>query len=356
MAEGDDDSERSEEPTSKRIEQAREKGQVAFSKEITTFLFFVFLGFLILTLLPFIGKMYLNGLGNFIAFPEDIIISAETFQKVFTNAIMGIIVPFATPILIILVIVLISSFAQNGIIFSAESIQPKLEKISLISGFKRLFSLKSLVEFIKGIFKISVVGLIAYFIISDYLKEIKEVPVLGFMGIIDYIFKLAFELVISVTVFMFFVSAIDYFYQKYEYLKGLRMTKQELKEEFKQSEGNPEIKAKLRQIREQRARKRMIAEVPKADVVIRNPTHYAIALEYKQDNMNAPKVIALGQDFVALNIIEVAEENKVPVIENKPLARALYDTCSLDEEIPLEHYKAVAEIIAYVFQMKGKTA
>jgi flagellar biosynthetic protein FlhB len=354
MAEGDDDSERTEEPTSKRIEQAVEKGQVAFSREVTSFFVFAFLCFFILVLIPYIGKMYIGGLRKYISSPEDILINKENIVEILYNAVVGIIVPFLIPMLIMLIFAFLSSFAQNGIVVSAEPLIPKLEKISLIAGFKRLFSLRSFVEFLKGLAKISVIAYIAYLLIKDYFNIIPEIPALSFMGIAKYTSSLCLKLVMYSTLFMFFVALIDFVYQKYEYIKGLRMTKQELKEEFKQSEGNPEIKAKLRQLREQKAKKRMMAAVPKADVVIRNPTHYAIALEYDQLKMNAPKVTALGQDLVALNIIKIAEDNKVPVVENRPLAKALYQSASLDEEIPFQHYKAVAEIIAYVFKMKGK--
>jgi len=161
-----------------------------------------------------------------------------------------------------------------------------------------------------------------------------------------------FKIVLAAAIFMMFVAVLDYAYQKYEFIKSLRMSKQEIKEEFKQSEGDPQIKAKLRQIREERARNRMMASVPKADVIIRNPTHFAVALEYKEGQTQAPIVVALGQDFVALNIIRVAEESKVPVVTNRILARALYASAELDEEIPLEHYKAVAEVIAYIYKLK----
>ncbi|HCR85440.1 MAG TPA: flagellar biosynthesis protein FlhB [Alphaproteobacteria bacterium] len=356
MAEGDDDSERTEEPTSKRIEDALDKGQVAFSREVTSFLFFAFICFFILFLIPLLGKLSLNELGKFIINANEISISKESISGLFISVIVSLAKIILIPAFVILFLVLLSTFMQNGIIFSSEPLLPKLEKISLIAGIKRLFSLRSIIEFIKGFIKISILTYIAYIIIKEDIDKIVYLPELSAISISNYALKISFKLAIAAAIMMFFVAIIDYVYQKYEFLKNLRMTKQELKEEFKQSEGNPEIKAKLKQIRETRARKRMMAQVPKADVVIRNPTHFAVALEYKQEKMNAPKVVALGQDLIALNIIKIAEENKVPVIENRPLAKSLYQTASLDEEIPLEHYKAVAEIIAYVYKLKNKTA
>lgn len=356
MAEGDDDSERTEEPTSKRIEDAINKGQVAFSREVTSFLFFAFICFFIIFLIPYLGRLSVGEISKFITKPEDIAINKENISGIFISVVLSLAKIISIPVFLVFFLVLFSSFAQNGIIFSSEPLIPKLEKISPLAGLKRLFSLRSLIEFLKGILKISVVAIIAYIIIKNDLTKIIALPELGPFGIASYTIKIAFKLAVSVAIMMFFVAIIDYVYQKYEFIKNLRMTRQELKEEFKQSEGNPEVKAKLKQIRESRARKRMMAQVPKADVVIRNPTHFAVALQYLQDKMNAPKVLALGQDLVALNIIKIAEENKVPVIENRPLAKALYQSAQLDEEIPIEHYKAVAEIIAYVYKLKNKVA
>jgi flagellar biosynthetic protein FlhB len=260
---------------------------------------------------------------------------------------------FSIPILITIFAVLASSFMQNGIVYSIEPLIPKLEKISVMKGFKRIFSLRSVVEFAKGLLKISIIGYSTYLIFKSYENEILATVEVSLGGLMDIFSHLSFLIILSACVLMLLVAATDFLYQKFEYLKSLKMTKQELKEEYKQSEGNPEIKAKLKQIRQERARRRMMAAVPKADVVIRNPTHYAVALKYEQNAMVAPKVVALGQDLIALNIIKVAEDNLVPVVTNRNLARALYESSELDEEIPFEHYKAVAEIIAYVYKLKN---
>ncbi len=352
MAEGDDDLERTEEPTSRRIDQAVEKGQVAFSKEVTSFLYFAFFALLVIWLIPTVGSNNIQFLASFIERSDDIILDKTTISGFAYEIIWGFVKMVFIPVGMILFLAFFSSFVQNGIIFSAEPLMPKLEKISVFAGIKRIFSMRSAVEFLKGLIKITVIGYITYMIIIGMLHEIVESPMLSLMGISILTQKIVFKVILFTTVMMMLTAIVDFLFQKAEYIKSLRMSRQELKEEFKQTEGNPEIKAKLRQIREARARRRMMAAVPKADVVIRNPTHYAIALEYKQNGMRAPSVVALGVDELALKIIGVAEESKVPVITNRTLAKALYDTCDLDEDIPIEHYKAVAEVIAYVYKLR----
>lgn len=352
MAEGDDDLERTEEPTSRRLEQAIEKGQVAFSREVTSFLFFACFALIIIWVIPMVGARNIDFLASFIEKADDITLDKKSISGFAYEVISGFMKIVFIPVGIILFLAFFSSFVQNGIIFSAEPIIPKFEKISPLSGLKRIFSMRSFVEFLKGIMKLSVIGYITYMIVLGLLNDIIESPALSLFGISQLMQKSVFQVVLFASVMMMLTAIVDFLFQKHEYIKSLRMSRQELKEEFKQTEGNPEIKAKLRQIREARARRRMMAAVPKADVVIRNPTHFAVALEYKQTAMRAPSVVALGQDEIALKIIEVAEENNVPVITNRNLAKALYQSCDLDEEIPFEHYKAVAEIIAYVYKLK----
>jgi flagellar biosynthetic protein FlhB len=352
MAEGGDDQEKSEEPSTKKIEEARKKGQVAFSREVTSFFMFLVLALTIIWIFPAITLDVIGYLRRFLVSPEDIRINFSNFSEIMASIIKASVFLFIFPILATLIAAFLSSFLQNGILFSSEPIMPKLDKISPLAGFKRLFSLKSFMEFLKGLFKITIIGVSSYVIIESELKEIIFSSNLSIKGFTELALIIAFKIVLAASIFMLVVAVLDYTYQKYEYMKNLRMSKQELKEEFKQTEGDPQIKAKLRQIREERAKRRMVSKVPEADVVIRNPTHYAIALEYKDGQMAAPIVVAMGQDNIALNIIKIAENSEVPVITNRNLAKALYETAELDEEIPLEHYKAVAEIIAYVFKMK----
>lgn len=352
MAEGDDDMERTEEPTSKRIEEAVKKGQVAFSREITSFLLFVVLALMIVWFIPGYTKNALDFLTRFIASPHDVMLSYQNINEFLFDVISTAGLIFVTPIAATIFVALFSSFIQNGVVISAEPLMPKLDKLSLLKGIKRMFSLKSFMEFIKGLLKISIIAAVSYAVFMTELDKIIYSSQMSIYGIIELLGSVAFKIVVSAAVFMFLVAAIDYSYQKFEYLKNLRMTRQEIKEEYKQSEGDPQIKAKLKQIREERARRRMMSAVPEADVIIRNPTHYAVALKYEQSEMKAPFVVALGADDLALRIIKLGEESKIPVVTNRALARALYETSELDEEIPLEHYKAVAEVIAYVLGLK----
>ena len=214
--------------------------------------------------------------------------------------------------------------------------------------------MRSVVEFIKSLLKITIVGSVAYIVVHPNIDYVRLMPDEDIQDIMHYLGAVTGKMLIGVTTVMFLIAALDYFYQRFEYMKNMRMTKQEIKDEYRQQEGDPHIKQKLRAIRRDRVRKRMMAEVPKSDVVITNPTHFAVALKYDEATMQAPKVLAKGKDKVALRIREIAEENKIPIVRNPPLARALYDNAEIDKEIPIEQYQAVAKVIGYVYKIKGK--
>ena len=214
--------------------------------------------------------------------------------------------------------------------------------------------MKSVIEFVKGIFKLSIVTTVAFGLAIPLLADVQLIPAFDLVHTLDRIHDMAIVLIFATVAVMTAIAALDYLYQRHAFIKQMKMTKQEVKDEHKQSEGDPIIKSRIRRLRLERARQRMMAAVPRADVVITNPTHYAVALEYKMEEMPSPKLIAKGIDELAQRIREVAEENDIPVVENPPLARALYSAVDLDEEIPPEHYKAVAEVIGYVMRLKGK--
>nr|NIR60380.1 flagellar biosynthesis protein FlhB [Gammaproteobacteria bacterium] len=241
-----------------------------------------------------------------------------------------------------------------GLVFSTEPIAPKLEKLSLAKGLKRLFSSRSLVEFLKGLAKISIVTAVVVLLLWPEQEVIPNVTAMTAAQFVGMLQGLAVRILVAVLAVMTVIAVLDFLYQKHQHLKRLRMSKQELKEEFKQTEGDPMIKARLRQIRMERARRRMMAAVPEADVVVTNPTHYAVALKYDPQMTEAPVLTAKGIDSIALRMREVAEQHDVPIVENPPLSRALYDNVELDQEIPPEHYRAVAEVIGYVMRLKGK--
>ena len=259
------------------------------------------------------------------------------------------------PFLLALVLIaIISNLAQFGLIWAPSKIKPDFKKLDPIKGTKKIFSVKGVIEFAKGIVKIATVSLVAYILAVPLLGDITLFSLRGLDTVLDRVQIVAIWFTLGSMGVMTAVAMLDLAYQKYSYNKQMKMTKQEVKEELKQSDGDPLIKGRIRKIRAERAQQRMMASVPEADVVITNPTHYAIALKYKMDDMQAPLLVAKGIDSLAFRIREVAEENDVPIVENPPLARILYANVEIDEEIPAEHYMAVAEAIGYVMRMRGE--
>jgi len=355
MAEEDDDSQKTEEPTQKRLDDAIKKGQVIYSKEVTSFLMLFCITITILTFIPYNSKKVSFWLQNFFSDLHVYEINDANVKTIFITTIKNAVLPFFLPLFLIMVIAILSSLLQSGhMIFSFDPISPKWEKLSPLKGLKRMFSVRSLIEFFKGLVKITFIGIVLYLTIYPDLNKIITLHELSEIGIMAFLLSLIGKMLIATCIIFGFIGISDYFYQRYQYFKSMMMSKEEIKEEYKQMEGNPEVKAKLKQLRTKRAKQRMMANVPKADVIITNPTHFSVALEYKEDSMRAPKVIAKGQDLVALKIREIAKFHNIPLVENKQLARALYANAELDEEIPLEYYKAVAEVISYVYKIKGK--
>jgi flagellar biosynthetic protein FlhB len=254
------------------------------------------------------------------------------------------------PILMsVLIIGLVINYIQVGFIFTTETLKLDLNKINPLNGLKQLFSMKMLVELTKTIIKLILIGFYAYYEIKNKLNESLNTPFFSIENDFILMLNLCFSVVIKITVALLIVAMIDYMYQKWEFEKSLKMTKQEVKDEFKQTEGDPQIKSKLRQMQKDLLNKKMIEKVPEATVIITNPTHISIALKYER-GMGAPEVVAKGIDFMALRIREIAKEHNVPLIENKPLARAMYPIVEVNQEIPEEYYQAVAEILAVILE------
>lgn len=351
-----DESSKTEEPTQRRLEEALKKGQVASSREVNHFLILFAFSMVILWLAPYTMEKITSAFSAFIISPHQIEVSEESTPLLLREVVENFFIAMLPIIVISMAAALAAGLLQHRLIFSAEPIKPKLEKISILKGFKRLFSMRSLTEFVKGIIKISLVGLVAYIVLSPMNEELDFFITFEIHDIIKLLHSTSVKVMIGVLSFMMVVAVLDFMYQRFEHHKNLRMSRHDIKEEMRQSEGDPHIKARLKQIRMERMRKRMMAEVPKADVVITNPTHFSIALKYEQKTMAAPVVIAKGMDNIALKIREIAKDNGIPLVENPTLARALYDAVNIDEEIPLEFYQAVAEVISYVFRMKNKKA
>jgi len=348
------DQEKTEQPTSRRREQAREKGQVAKSQEITS----VAILMACLTLFYFSSVMMIEKMMSIMrwVFYESgqFIINGDTIPlliSTLTYKTFGLLAPL---MLTVVCVAFIANVSQVGFIFSSESIQPKLSKIDPIKGFKRLFSAKSFVELIKNIFKILIIGFVAYITVIGEIKNLIPLGDQSIWGVLTFIGKTAFKVMFRSCWVLIVLAILDYIFQRWEFEKSLKMSKQELKDEFKQTEGDPLIKARIKNLQREAARKRMMAQVPKADVVITNPTHIAVTLEYDQSKMSAPKVTAKGRGYIAAKIKEIAKENKVPVVENKPLAQVLYKIVDINHMIPANLYKAVAEVLAFVYRMKMK--
>lgn len=349
-----DDAQKTEEPTAKKIEEARKKGQVALSREVNNWVM-LFTGTIVISAMsPYIFsniaeilKAYFERSYAFPSVPGGLdILLGEGFKHVMMI--------MALPMVFLMLAAFLSPFIQVGPLFAPESIKPELSKISPIKGFKRLFSMRSLMEFAKGILKLAIIGLVGVIILYPYFDKFEHMIGLPMPVLLDELKSLVVRVMIGVLVVLMVVAVIDLVYQRYEHTKKMRMTKQEVKEEYKQTEGDPHVKSKLRQLRAERARQRMMQAVPSADVVITNPTHYSIALKYDPEIMEAPLCVAKGIDEVALRIREVAKQHDIILYENKPLARTLYDVVEVDETIPPEQYQAVAEVISFVFKQKGK--
>lgn len=352
MAENDQDQERTEDATSRRRDEAREKGQVARSQEVVS------VGILVACLIYFYfgasgllnNVMGLMTSGFRSAGQADL--TQESLSYLFVDYIFkGFIVLF--PIMLtVFVAAILGNILQIGVLFSSESVTPKFSKIDPIKGFQRLFSIRSLVELIKSIFKICIISLVVYFVVKNELANMIPLMDQSIWGMIIYFGGVCFRIILSTTVVLVILAILDYIYQRWEYEKSLRMTKQEIKDEYKNTEGDPLIKSRIRRLQREIAQKRMMAQVPKADVIITNPTHLAVAIQYDYENMMAPKVVAKGANLIAEKIKQIAHENDVPIVEDKPLAQVLYKMVDIDHLIPEDLYRAVAEVLAFVYDQK----
>ena len=346
--------EKTEPATPRRRQEARKKGQVASSQEIPSafVLLFAFLGFLMLggyyrdRLYRLFGESFESGL--------TAELTADSLGR-FVSHWMTEIALLLLPIFAIAVIVgIASNLFQFGWLFTFEPIKPSLRNISPIQGVKRLFSSRALVEFAKSILKLLIVGLMVYVTISGEMDSIVLLDQATPEQILSFAASLTLSLGIKIAVLLVVLALLDFLYNKYMHEKSLRMSKQDIKEEHKKLEGDPLIKSRIREKQRRMAIMRMMQEVPKADVVITNPTHYAVALRYDAAEMDAPVVVAKGIDYLALRIREVAKEHGVTIMENKPLARALYERTEVGQTIPVDLFQAVAEVLAYIYRLKGR--
>ncbi len=352
MAE-DDGQERTESATDKRREEARKKGQVPKSRELVSVA--VLIGSLLV--LYYNGGRMFNGLAELM---RDTFKDAATFQvtkdtvpTMFISISYKSFVILAPLMMTVAVLGVVSNVAQFGFLFTTESLSPKFSRINPLEGMKRIFSRQAVVELLKAILKIGLVGIIAFYTVKKEFYRIPSLVEMDVRGILIYGGAVSFRILVNSGVAIFVLAVLDYAFQRWDFEKSIRMTKEEIRQEMKEMDGNPQIKSRIRSLQREAARKRMMEAVPTADVIVTNPTHIAVAIKYETGS-RAPVVVAKGAGFIAAKIKEIAREHKVMVMENKPLARAMYKMVDIGKEIPSELYQAVAEILAYVYKLKKR--
>jgi len=347
--------ERSEKATGKRRSEARKKGNVAKSREISS----VAVLLAALSILYVLGAHLVRQLSSAMV---QSLLKIGSFSLNFENTvalqgeILWTLFQILAPILIAMVVMaVLSNYVQVGSLFTMESIQPKFSRLNPIAGFSRLLSKQAAVDLLKACFKFLIIGWVAYSTIRKELPEILTLTDQEVGNIFRYVGLVSSRIFFKTLMVMVGLAALDYLFQRWNYEKNLRMTKREIQEEFKQTEGDPQIKSRIRSVQREMARRRMMAEVPKADVIITNPTHLAVALHYKKQEMIAPRVLAKGAGWIAEKIKEIARTHQIPIVENKPLAQVLYKMVDLGQTIPSTLYQVVADLLAHVYRMKNKT-
>ncbi|SNR76620.1 flagellar biosynthesis protein FlhB [Desulfurobacterium atlanticum] len=343
------DPSKTEKATPRRRQKAREEGQVLKSQDVPIAATLIAMFGILVFYIPFasnklIGYFYYTfSQADNLLYPNFLFFTG----KIFLLLSLSVMLP-------LLVVGIASNVAQFGFLFSTKALQPKLDMINPVKGLGRLFSLKTLFETFKNVLKLTVAIIVAYYTVKPIFPSIFSMFTFSINQQIYFMMKYMLILILAFGIFSIPIAGIDFFYRRYEYEENLKMSKEEVKEEHKQQEGHPVIKSEIRKRQREVAMRRMMAEVPKADVVITNPEHYAVALKYERGKMEAPKVVAKGVDDIALKIKEIAREHDVPIVEDPPLARTLYESCDIGDFIPEELYVAVARILAKIYRKKGK--
>jgi flagellar biosynthetic protein FlhB len=344
---------KTEQPTSRKLRKAREKGQVARSREIPAAA--VLMG-IVITFYYF-GRNLFSTLQNELYFMLNFQTPQDISIPFLSDMVNGITIRMARVLLPFLLgalgISILSNILQGGLVFSTEGLKLKPENLSPKKGLKKIFSKNGLVELLKSLIVVTAVSIITYKVIASHLSLYPRLVLMDVHRLLYWIASISFDVLIRVAVLLVLVAIADYGFQKYRYKEQLKMSKKEVKDEYKEMEGDPMTKGRIRRIQREMARKRMMADVPNADVIITNPTHYAVALSYNLESMEAPKVIAKGVGFLAQKIKELALQHGIPQVENVPLAQALYKSVEIGEYIPGHLYRAVAEILAYIYKAKN---
>ena len=352
MAEDQDDAQKTEEPTQKRLQDARDKGQIASSREVGNFMMLTTATLLLATIVPTLMQRLSTGLTPYLSSAAEMPMDPSALGGQLLSVLTDTMLILAVPLGAFAAAGIIAAAVQNGIVWTTEPMTPKFEKISPLAGVKRLFSLKSLVEFAKNLAKMSLIAAIGLAVIWPDKLRLVVSGRLEIAVAMSYLHDLLVWLLATLSAALALLAGLDYAYQRFEHLEKMRMSRRDIQDEHKQSEGDPMIKQRLRALRMERARQRMMAEVPKSTVVVTNPTHVSVALRYNHGEDSAPIVVAKGTDHLALRIREIARAHDVPIVENPPLARALNANAEIGGAIPESHYRAAAEVIGYVMRLR----
>lgn len=351
MAEEPDLEDKTEDPSQKRLDDAFEKGNVVKSQEVNTWFIIAGATLVLMTFSGGMGKELTATMRGLIANSAIITMDGPSLPRLFEKVGVELLAALAVPFLILMLAALAGNIVQHRFIWSSEALAPKFSKISPLAGMKRLFSKQSLANFVKGLVKLGIIGTVMVVLLWPDRDRMEGLVTMDPAALLPFTSALSLKVLGAVVALLAIVAAADFLFQYRTWYGKLKMSLQELKEEYKQTQGDPFIKGKLKQIRQMRMKQRMSAAVPKASVIITNPTHYAVALQYER-GMDAPVCVAKGVDAMALQIRKIATEHNVPIVENVPLARALHASVEVDETIPPEHYKAVAEVIGYVMKLR----
>jgi flagellar biosynthetic protein FlhB len=346
-----DDDEKTEEPTPRKLEQAREKGDIIYTPEVGTALSLIAVTAIVSFMSGPIVSQMAHGFLGFIAMPDQFSSDPGALKAVMFSIVLKLMAIFGLTALALAGASIAARYIQAPPTFTGEKLTPKLEKLNPFEGFKRVFGKAAFATFMKSLAKLVLVGAVLVWVLWPHKEELQNISLLDPAALLPFIKDRVVDMLIAMASAAALLAAIDYVFTRQSYMQRQKMSRREIKEELRQQDGDPMVKAKLRAIRIQRSRQRMMANVPQASVVITNPTHYAIALKYEPGETPAPICLAMGVDAVAARIREVAEEHNIPLVEDPPLARALFATAEIDQPIPKEHYEAVAKVIGFVMRL-----
>lgn len=348
------DDSKTEKASPKKRKDERKKGHVAISKDVVMIATLLGTFVMLKALFPLMYRTMRDYMIKYVSLAPVADTMSDYTTSIFWDMVIAIAKAAIPIILVSTTLAVIGTGIQTGFLFTKSNLAPKFDKLNPIKGIKNILSLKSLVELIKNLIKIIILSVILYQIIKGDLRAVARTIDMNVMDSSVYVLNSIMDMVMKVSIVFLAIAGFDYFYQWWDYERQIKMSKQEMKEEYKQTEGNPEIKGRIRNLQRERARSRMMQSVPTADVIIRNPTHFAVALRYDIEKDNAPVLLAKGQDELALRIVAIGEEHGIYVLENKPLARGIFASTKVGEPIPPEYYGMVAEILVYVYRMNNK--